>query len=424
MKNPQSLFDFIKSSPTPHHTVNEIKARLVSSGYTELNERDVAAFSDGGKHFTVRADSSIIAFHGKGRAVTCAATHCDTPTLKIKSDIASGAYIRLDVEKYGGPILYSWLDRPLSVAGIVAVDQGSGIELRLVNIDRDIAVIPSVAIHQQRSVNDGFSPSISVDMPPLVALSEGKSLLTLIAEELDVCVVNILSHDLYVYARDCGRVIGTSGELMLSPRLDNLECTYAALRGFLSAEDSDSVSVLAVFNNEEIGSSTRQGADSTFLSDTLAKIFPTPEALSEALENGFMLSMDNAHAVHPNHPELSDKNGCPALGSGVVLKLNANGRYATDAASAAIARKLASRASAKIATYYCHADKPCGSTLGAIATTGVPLLTADVGLPQLAMHSAVETAAVSDLNDMIAIARELFSSKIYKTEQGYGIAKK
>ena len=420
MKNAQMLLKFINGAKTAYHTVEKIKESLIEAGFSEISEGDVSAFSDGGAHFVLRSDSSIIAFFGKGEGFSIAAAHSDTPAFKLKGDFSSGVYTRLDAEKYGGAILYSWLDRPLSVAGRAVVDTGDGIAVRIVDVGRPVAVIPSVAIHQNRSVNDNLSLNAATDMVPLAAIGEGYSVMSLVAESLGVSEDKILSSDLFLYNAECGTVLGIDSGLILSPRLDNAECTFAALRGFLSAENSGkSVAVLAVFDNEEVGSATKQGADSTFLSDTLRKIAGTEENYCKMLECSLMLSADNAHAKHPNHPELSDKLQAPSLGSGVALKFNANQRYATDSVSCALVKKLGERAGARLSSYYCRADMPCGSTLGSISTTHVGVLTADIGLPQLAMHSAVETAAVSDLSDMILLMREHFSSGLKKIDGGY-----
>ena len=419
MENARKLIEFIGKCPTAYQAVAEIKARLLASGFTEISEGEVGAFSDGGRHFVCRADSSIIAFFGSGDGFGIAATHLDSPTFKLKGDLSGGAYLKLDTEKYGGSILYSWLDRPLGIAGRVVINTENGISVRLYDSARPIAVIPSVAIHQNRSVNDGVKFNPATDMLPLIGLS-GEGLYDAVARECGACKEDILSSDLFVYNAEQGTVAGLNNELIISPRLDNLECTFAALCGFLSAENSGkSVSVFAAFDSEEIGSATKGGADSTFLSDTLAKIAGDAETLAKMLENSFMLSADNAHATHPNHPELSDKTGSPNLGSGVALKYNANQRYATDAVSAALTKKLAREAGARLSDYYCRADMPCGSTLGSISTTHVGILCADIGLPQLAMHSASETAAVSDLSDMIALMQAHFSSGIEKRGNEY-----
>ena len=414
MSNAVELIEFIKKSPTAYHAVEAVKELLVSAGYTECFEKDFTSFSDGGKHFVVRNGTSLIAFRGKceGGFMICA-SHSDTPTFKLKSEL-SGTYARASVEKYGGSIFYSWLDRPLSVAGRVIVRTSDGVESRLVNIERDLLTIPSVAIHFNRGVNDGYKFNPAVDMLPLAGTASAKGkLASLIAESVGVKNEDIVAEDIFVYNREDGRIVGAEDELILSPRLDDLACVYSSTRAFLDSEnDENSVPVLAIFDNEEVGSETKQGAASTFLDMTLSAIAGGDEKYRAALVDSFMLSADNAHAVHPNHPEFSDSTCAPKLGEGVVIKYNANQRYTTDAVSDAIFRTIAERVGVKVQSYANRADMPGGSTLGSIANTCVSIKTADIGLPQLAMHSATETVAVSDVNDMVAVMKEFYSSGI------------
>ena len=414
MSNAVELIEFIKKSPTAYHAVEAVKELLVSAGYTECFEKDFTSFSDGGKHFVVRNGTSLIAFRGKceGGFMICA-SHSDTPTFKLKSEL-SGTYARASVEKYGGSIFYSWLDRPLSVAGRVIVRTSDGVESRLVNIERDLLTIPSVAIHFNRGVNDGYKFNPAVDMLPLAGTASAKGkLASLIAESVGVKNEDIVAEDIFVYNREDGRIVGAEEELILSPRLDDLACVYSSTRAFLDSEnDENSVPVLAIFDNEEVGSETKQGAASTFLDMTLSAIAGSDEKYRAALVDSFMLSADNAHAVHPNHPEFSDSTCAPKLGEGVVIKYNANQRYTTDAVSDAIFRTIAERVGVKVQSYANRADMLGGSTLGSISNTCVSIKTADIGLPQLAMHSATETVAVSDVNDMVAVMKEFYSSGI------------
>ena len=409
------FFDFIKSSPTAFHAVESVKKRLIAEGYIELSPRGEWRISADGKYFTVKNGSSIIAFRGADapRGFMICSAHSDTPSLRVKNSSAKASvYLGLDVEKYGGAILYSWLDRPLSVAGRVAYKIEGGVKTALVNIDRDLAVIPSVAIHQNRTVNEKFSPNPAVDMIPLLsAKADGSSLSSIIAEAAGADEANIISCDLYLYARDNPITFGAHDELILSPRLDDLGCVYAALESFIRADGTEAVPVLAIFDNEEVGSETKQGAASTFLSDTLIRIAGGEEKYRAMLCDSLMVSADNAHAVHPNHPELSDK-GAPVLNGGVVVKYNAAQKYATDAVSAAVFKLIAERAGARTQDFYCRADMPCGSTLGSIADTRVSVSTVDIGLPQLAMHSALETMGCDDLGEMIAALSAFYSSAI------------
>ena len=412
------LINFIDQSPTALHTVNSIKNMLSAAGYTEVYESDISSFADGGKHFVIRGGSSIIAFKGRadkgGFMIT--ASHSDSPCFKVKGELAGASYTRLATERYGGMILYSWLDRPLSVAGRIVVKTDSGLATHLVNIDKAALTIPSVAIHLNRGVNDGYKFNPATDMLPLVGAASAKGLvMSAIAASAGARVEDIASHDLYLYNAERGRIIGINDDLILSPRIDDLGCVYASLRAFIDADETaDSVSVLAVFDNEEVGSETKQGAASTFLDFTLRSIAGSDEKYSAMLYHSFMVSADNAHAVHPNHPELYDTTNAPILGGGVVVKYNANQRYTTDAVSDALFTTFANRAGIKLQHFSNRADMVGGSTLGSISNTRVAMSTIDIGLPQLAMHSATETASIDDLDDMVSVLKEMYSSAIEK----------
>ena len=412
------LFDFISGSPTAFHTVNSVKEALTSVGFTEVFEHDPLAFSDGGKHFVIRGGSSIIAFKGgleKG-GFMISASHSDSPCFKVKGELLGAKYTRLATEKYGGSIHYTWLDRPLSVAGRVVVKTESGVKTKLVNIDKASMIIPSVAIHLNRGVNDGYKFNPASDLLPLVGGPDAKDkIMSCIAEQAGAKVEDIISHDLFLYNKEDGRVIGINDDMILAPRIDDLGCVYASLRAFIDAPVNDSaVAVLAVFDNEEVGSDTKQGAASTFLEMTLRAVAGSDEKYSAMLYHSFMVSADNAHAVHPNHPELYDGTNSSVLGGGVVVKYNANQKYTTDAISDAIFTMLADRAEIKLQRFSNRADMVGGSTLGSISNTKVSVSTVDIGLPQLAMHSASETAAISDLDDMIKVLYKLYSSGIHK----------
>lgn len=406
------LFNYINASPTAMHAVDSLRTLLLSDGYTELYEADEWQLTDVGKYFVVRGGTSIIAFRTvtSPRGFMIAAAHSDSPTFRVKlSGNKSGAYSRLDVEKYGGMIYYSWLDRPLSVAGRVVVATESGIESRLVNIDRDLVTIPSLAIHLNRGVNDSLALNPATDMLPLLSLGS-QEILPLVADAAGVSADSILSHDLFLYNREQGRTLGADNELILSPRLDDLESVYAAYCGFTEASPSTSIPVLAVYDNEEVGSETKQGAASTFLYDVLTRI--SGADYNRLVASSMMLSIDNAHALHPNRAEMSDRENAPTLGGGIVVKFNANQRYATDGISHALFLEICNRAGVKTQRYYNRADLPGGSTLGSISNTRVSVPTVDIGFPQLAMHSATETAAVADLEPMITATRAFYSASV------------
>lgn len=413
----KALFEFLKNSPSAYLTVANISERLDKEGYTRLSESEITPRA--GKFYTVRGGTSLIAWRGRDEAsgFMISASHSDNPSFRLKMNNETvGAYTRLDVERYGGMIMYSWLDRPLSLSGRVLVKCDGGVEERLINIDRDIAVIPSVAIHLNRGVNDGYKWNPATDLIPLLSCEGGASVKDIIEAQAGG---EIVSHDLFLYNRDEPREVGASGELILSPRIDDLACVFASLEAFMTADDTLSVPVLAVFDNEEVGSDTKQGAASDFLLHTLSSI--GGDRYRSMLDTSLMLSADNAHALHPNHPELSDKQNAPTLGGGVVIKYNANQKYSTDGLSAALFSTVCEIAGVKTQNYYNRADLPGGSTLGSIANTKVGLPTVDIGVPQLAMHSANETCAYSDVVAITDAIRAVYSSKIKKDGNKYVI---
>ncbi len=418
MDHINGLFEFIKSSPSAYHAVNTVKTMLDREGYTELYECDRWKLAVDGKYYVIRNGTSIIAFRTArdARGFMITASHADSPSFRVKTTPESrGAYTRLEVEKYGGMIYYTWLDRPLSVAGRVLVRTGDGIESRLVDIDEDLLTIPSLAIHMNRGVNEGAKFNPAKDLLPLYSMGdEGGSFIDSVAGHIGVNGSDILSHDLFLYNRDEGKRIGKRGEFILCPRLDDLGCVYSSSVAFLKAGGSSSVPILAIFDNEEVGSETKQGAASTFLHDVLLRITGSEAGLAVALENSFMVSADNAHAKHPAYPEMSDPDNAPLLNGGVVIKYNASQRYATDGLSDSIFRTVCKRAGVKVQNYYNRADLPGGSTLGSISNTRVSVPTVDIGLPQLAMHSANETAGAYDIESMVRALTEFYSSSMLK----------
>jgi len=395
----KNLCEFLDASPSVYHAAANVAAMLEAAGYRRLSEGDKWALEKGGKYYFTRGGSAVMAFkvpEGDPRGFLMTASHCDRPTFKVKENPElTGAYTRLSVERYGGMIMSSWLDRPLSIAGRALVETETGIESRLVSIDRDILMIPSVAIHMDRTVNDGKKWNPAVDMLPLLGGKDAAGKLEKLIEE--TAGGKLLGSDLYLYIRQKAAVWGMDEEYISSAALDDLECVWGCTRGFLAAEGSGAISVLCVFDSEEVGSNSVQGAASTILSDTLTRIC---EALGldirRELSRSFLVSADNAHAVHPNHPEYADPKNAPTLGGGVVLKFNASQRYTTDGVSAAIFRKVCGKAEVPVQTFFNRADLMGGSTLGHISLTQVSVPTADIGLPQLAMHSAYETAATAD----------------------------
>lgn len=410
----EELFDFIEKSPTPYHATETVAAELRKCGFTELYEGEVWNLDVGGKYFVVRSGTSLVAFvnNKTDLGYMICASHTDSPTFAIKpSGEKKGVCVTLDTEKYGGTILHTWFDRPLSFAGRVVVRGNRGVESKLVNFDKNTLVIPSVAIHQNRTVNDGYKFNPATDMQPLYASADTSgTLVGEISKELSVPESDILSYDLRLYARERGTTFGKDGEFLLVTRFDDLGCVFASYKAFLQAEKSPAVPVLAIFDNEEVGSSTKQGARSTLLSSVLSRISGDGEVHNARLASSFIVSADNAHAKHPNHPELSDSQNAPTLGGGVVIKYNANQAYATDALSAAVFTELSG--GARIQRFANRSDMPSGSTLGSLVDTVVSVLTVDIGIPQLAMHSVCETAMGTDVEEMVKALTAYYSSGI------------
>ena len=409
----KNLANFMDLSKTAYHAVSNITQKLDKEGFKRLYENDDWSLDAGGKYYVVRAGSSVIAFVNNGGGFMVGAAHSDSPSFRVKGDTALGAYVKLDTEKYGGMINYTWLDRPLTVAGRVSVRCEGGVETRLADIGSVSVVIPSLAIHMNRTVNESCKFNPAKELLPLVSLS-GKSgeLLSKVAESAGVTADDIVSHELYLVSAEHPTAFGFNGEMLLSPRLDDLSSVYSMLEAFCESESGASTPVLAVFDNEEVGSETRQGAASTFLFDTLKRISASEGDYLKRIASSFMVSADNAHALHPNYPEMSDKANAPILGGGVVIKYNANKRYATDTVSDAVFREVCARAGVKLQSYFNRADLPGGSTLGSIADTKVSVPTVDIGIPQLAMHSSNECIAISDALDMKRAFSAYFSSSL------------
>ncbi len=408
----KSFFEFLNNSKTAYHTVSSVADRLEANGYERLYECDIWNLKKGGKYFVLRDGSSIIAFRYSVGGFMIAASHSDSPAFRIKGDVSTGAYIKLETEKYGGMINYTWLDRPLTAAGRIAVKTESGVEIKLCDIGGKKVVIPSLAIHLNRGVNENCKLNPATDLIALASLGDEKNFFNLIAKSAGVNAADIISHEIFLVCADEAKAVGLNDELVLSPRLDDLACVYASLEGFLDAQDTNSTPVLAIFDNEEVGSDTKQGAASTFLYDVLTRVSKDREDYLTRLASSFMISADNAHALHSNHPELSDKSNSPVLGGGIVIKYNANQKYATDAVSDSVFRNICASADVKVQSYYNRADLPGGSTLGSISDTKVSLPTVDIGIPQLAMHSANETLAISDVCEMISALKKFYSSSL------------
>ena len=417
----EKLLTFLENSPTSFHAVENMAARLRGEGFEELKEADCWSIEAGGRYFVTRNMSSLIAFRVPGKDFTgfqIISSHSDSPTFKIKENPemkVEGRYVKLNVEKYGGMLCAPWFDRPLSIAGRLVVRTADGLQTKLVNVDRDLVMIPNLAIHMNRQVNDGYAYNAQSDMLPLYGgEAAAGTLMKTVAQSAGVAEEDILGHDLYLYNRMKGSVWGAREEFFSCGRIDDLQCAFGSLEGFLAGGNPHSVSVHAVLDNEEVGSTTKQGAASTFLLDTLKRLNTalgrTEEQYLTALASSFMVSADNAHGVHPNYADKADPTNRPYLNGGIVIKFNANQKYTTDAVSAAVFRSICEKACVPVQTFTNRSDMAGGSTLGNISNTHVALNTVDIGLPELAMHSPYETGGVLDTEYLIRAAKEFFST--------------
>ena len=417
----RALMDFLDASRSVYHTVAYISEILDQAGYTHLPEGDDWTLEDGGKYYITRNMSTVIAFripHGEPAGFLLSASHSDRPSFKIKENgELESKYIRLSTERYGGMLMAPWLDRPLSVAGRVMVETPTGVKMKLVDIDKDLMIIPNVAIHMNRKINDGYAYNPATDTIPLLGDRDVKGMFgRMIADQAQG---RILGHDLFLYLRQKSTVWGIEQEFISSQALDDLQCAWACLQGFLNASESGSVPMYCLFDSEEVGSRSVSGADSTMLTSTMNRIARYLDAnLARMMSQSFLVSADNAHAIHPNHPELADPNNAPVMNGGIVVKFNASQRYTTDAVAAAVFRSVCNRAGVPTQTYYNRPDIPGGSTLGYVSLTHVSVPTADIGLAQLAMHSCYETAGVQDSLYLEKAMTTYFSSTLTVTGDG------
>ena len=415
-----SLIDFLQNSPTAYHACDNVKELLIARGFTPLYETEDWEITSGGKYFVCRGGSAVIAFTVGALdefSYKIVASHTDSPALKLKENplTKSGAYALLNVEKYGGGIWYSFFDRPLKIAGRVVKREGAALKEETA-ISPFTLTIPSVAIHQNRNVNEGFSVNPQIDLQPLVGLAgEDTSSVSLVEK---IAGESALAYDLFLVNADMPYSFGINDEFLASPRIDNLCNVLASIEALTSGGEHSGIAVAACLDNEEIGSRSPQGADSDFLENTLRRIayalrFDDNEYY-KALASSFLLSADNAHAVHPNHPEKSDPTNKVVLGGGIVIKSHANKAYITDATSAAIIKTIFDNAEVKHQSFFNRSDVASGSTLGSIAQSHTGIPGADIGIAQLAMHSACESFAKADYLTMIQGLSAFFAATIVR----------
>lgn len=424
MNYAQKCIEFLNESASMFHVVENVKNRCVN--FIELNEGERWNLEKGKSYVVTRNGSSIIAFTiGKNMtdlAFNICASHTDSPTFKLKAngEVEANHALKGNVEAYGGMIISTWLDRPLRVAGRVCVRRNGKIESVLYDSKEAICCIPNVAIHMNRALNDGYKYNLQTDMAPLFSGTDKKgALISRICADLNVTVEDYISSDLYLVVDEKGKVWGLNHEFFSSPKIDNLESVYTTLEAFLSSTNEERVNIFAAFDNEEVGSNTRQGADSTLLNDMMRRIQEglgyTYEEYCMSLSHSMLLSVDNAHAAHYNHPEFFDANNAAYMNKGVVIKSNANQQYTTDAISLALFTEMCNKKEIPYQFFVNRSDVRGGSTLGNISTSHVSIKSIDIGCAQLAMHSSVECAGVEDVEYMILACLAFYDSNLHES---------
>ena len=434
MNNARNLAEFLNGCHSAFHSTALIEKELIDAGFAQLHEQDQWKLESNRYYYVKRNNTSIIAFKLpemiQVKSLNIVASHSDSPTFKIKpvADMKDPHYNKLNVEVYGGAIYSTWLDRPLSVAGRVVVKQDGKLVSKLVDLNRDMAIIPNVAIHQNREVNNGYKWNPQVDMLPVIGLEKGEGYFKrLLAQELGITVDDIYGYDMYLYNRVPGYVWGEDDEFISAPRLDDLECAYTSLQAFKYSYSERAINILAVFDNEEVGSTTRQGMASTFLKDVIERIFSSfffsRDEVARIMANSFMISADNAHAVHPNHPELYDQENRCYLNKGIVIKRNAAQSYVTDSVSEAVLKELCVRSETPYQFFTNRSDSRGGGTQASIAVFNISSMAVDIGLPQLAMHSSFETAGSKDVDYMITMLKEFYNSTVLADDEAVTVLK-
>lgn len=418
-----NIFDFLNASHTQFHSVNVMKEILLANGFKELEEGSKFELEENGKYFVVRNLTSVLAFKtpnkfSKESHFQIMASHSDSPCFKLKENNESlnAGIKKLTVEPYGGLIHSVWLDKPLSIAGRIVVKKGNIIDSRLVSFDKNLCIIPNAAIHLNRQINDGNKYNPQTQLCPIFAGEEEpnsiKDLLKPFIKEDE----ELVSYDLYLYNREKASFIGMNDEFIASPKLDDLACAYSSLIGFLQAKSTQNFNIFVCFDNEEVGSMSINGADSDFLEQSLKRMYfafnKDEEDYLASLASSSLISGDNAHATHPNYPELSEPNAPVLLNKGIVVKHNANMRYCSDALSSSLIKTLCEENNLKYQDYYNRSDIRGGSTLGNISITKVSILSVDIGLAQLAMHSNYETMGSKDYIDLITLSKAYFERNI------------
>ncbi len=419
----KELISFIKNSPSAFHATRQIENMLVKSGFSHLIANEKWEVKAGKSYYTKANNSSIIAFTMPEKPYDGAhivAAHSDSPTFKIKANaemVKEETYVTVNVEKYGGMLIKTWFDRPLSLAGRVVVSKNNKLEQMLVDIDKDLMLIPNLAIHMDRDANTQRQISVQKELMPLLALnSSDVSINSLVANALKIKQEDIIDSDLFLYCTQDGTIWGANDEFLSAPRLDDLQCAFSAIKALQNAKSENKICMAAIFDNEEVGSGTKQGALSAFLPNTLRRINLSCGKKEEEMliinANTSMVSADNGHAMHPNYPEKADVTNRPVLGKGFVVKYSANQKYTTDALSGAMVHKICKDNNIPYQVYYNNSDILGGSTLGNLSATQLAIPCVDIGGAMLGMHSPYETTSCEQTAGLIAFMKEYFKTDI------------
>ncbi len=405
-----NLLEFLNASPSMYHAINNLKQLLDENGFTELKENNHWNLEFSKKYYVIRNDASILAFITPNNIdnlkFNIMAAHSDSPTFKLKPNFKylKARYNMLNTEVYGGPIFSTWMDRPLDIVGRVLVKENNNIISKLISFDKPMAIIPNSPIHFYPELNTGAKLNPQVDLIPLYSLDNNLDLMDQISQKLQTKKDDILGYDLYLATLEKSVLGGANDEFIFSPKIDNLECSFGLIEGICKAVSNDSLNLCVIFNSEEIGSQTREGAGSQFLAETLKRINlllgVDEEKYQMALASSFIISADNAQAFHPNYPQNYDPTNDCHMGDGIVLKSSARGAYTTDGYSMAYFKDLCNKNDIKYQFTTNRSDKRGGSTLGAISLAHLSIPSVDIGLGQLAMHSSMETAALSDFIEL------------------------
>ena len=412
----EGLFKFIEKATCSFTCVSKIRKLLLDRGYKELCEGDKWDINVG-KYFVIRNDSSIIGFNigvNYRDSFNIICSHGDTPgfCLKPNSEIYEYDYLKLNVTPYGGILNYGWLDKLLGITGRVIYKDGERYRKKIINLDEPKCVIPSEAIHQNNTANSNLDLNSQIDMIPIISLTDNKNIINDILskyiENKDIC-----DYDLFLYNMDKPMYIGVNNEMILSPRIDDLTCTYANVIGFIESNNHNNINVMCIFNSEEVGSLTMEGADSSFLMDILKRICSSLDVdISTSLYNSYVVSADNSHAVHPNHPNKSDVSNIGYINKGVLISRESG--TMTDGMSSSIFKEICNNANVNYQDYVSRNDMTCGGTLSGLCTRHVSTTSIDVGIPQLAMHSASEVVGSSDTYDIYRIFKKFYDTSIIK----------